>query len=83
MSRIEQELTANTDRIKRLRNALPMHSHRIKEREKEAKAHSERWMQDYSSLCDAVARQHEQLFTLLTCGLSHRRVMRILRRLKL
>lgn len=82
MSRIEQELKTNTDRIKRLRNQLPIHSHRIKQLEEEAAVCARLWMIDYKALSAALEQQNDQLFRLLTCGLSHRRVMKILRRLE-
>lgn len=81
MSNIEHEFQANTDRIKRLRNQLPVLSHQINQHDEESKAYSGRWMLAYLELNRIQEQQNDLLFRLLTCGLSHRRVMQILRRL--
>jgi hypothetical protein len=81
VSPIEQELKNNNDRIKRLRNQLPIHMHQVKQHQKEMNAYATRWKHDCLALFQAQAQQNSELFRLLTCGLSHRRIMQILRRL--
>ncbi len=79
MSPIEYELQANAAKIKRLRNQSAIDGHQFNQHVKEAAAYSARWRADHAKLNQVQSEQNDLLFRLLTCGLSHRRVMQILR----
>ena len=79
---IQQRLTKLTTIVNSLRHQVPIAAYRERLATNDAKSYAQDKAVLEADLLIAQARQGAAMLTLLTCGYSHRTVMRIVRGLK-